>query len=146
MTANSRQVGGSHYASAYQHWDFAAAANLGYFEGVITKYLSRFDKKNGEEDLKKAAHYVEKLMELARAGRRCQADKSALSHAEDFCDANNFRTVYLRMAMGVIVSWRTEHELSAALDAINQLISVKRLVEARIDDGSEPGAGYVNQG
>lgn len=35
-----------------------------YFIGNIIKYLWRFDKKNGVEDLRKASWYLEKLIKL----------------------------------------------------------------------------------
>ena len=66
--ANARQVGGSHYKSrAIEPWDYAAANNLGYFEGSIIKYVTRWRQKNGIEDLEKAAHYLEKLIEVELA-------------------------------------------------------------------------------
>jgi len=66
MTANDRQVEGSHYKSkAIQPWDFIAANNLGYFEGNIVKYVSRWRDKGGVKDLEKARHYLDKLIELS---------------------------------------------------------------------------------
>lgn len=66
MSANDRQVGGEHYKdSGFQHWDFAIAAELNYLEGCITKYVTRWRKKNGLQDLEKAAHFLEKLLETA---------------------------------------------------------------------------------
>lgn len=35
----------------------------GFLRGNALKYLQRYDKKNGREDLKKAAHYVQMLIE-----------------------------------------------------------------------------------
>lgn len=65
MSANSKQHGGSHYKKMeYQHWDWVHDSNLGYHVGNATKYLSRWRKKNGVEDLKKALHYLEKIIEL----------------------------------------------------------------------------------
>lgn len=64
MNANDRQVGGGHYAASYQHWDLVADLGLGYFEGQITKYVARWRKKNGLQDLEKAMHFLEKLVEL----------------------------------------------------------------------------------
>ena len=71
MSANERQVGGTHYRSQAQHWDYMAETGWGegYFKGVITKYLARWRKKNGKEDLEKALHYTEKLIELVKFGR-----------------------------------------------------------------------------
>lgn len=65
MSANDIQVAGSHYKNKdIQPWDFIAANNLGYFEGNIVKYVSRWQDKGGIEDLKKARHYLDKLIEL----------------------------------------------------------------------------------
>lgn len=65
MTANDRQIGGSHYkGGAIQPWDYIAANNIGYFEGNIIKYVSRWKQKGGVDDLRKAQHYLEKLIEL----------------------------------------------------------------------------------
>jgi hypothetical protein len=70
--ANNRQVGGRHYASNVQHWDFAAAHfGRGYFKGQITKYVSRWRKKNGVQDLQKALHFLEKLMEIEQRDSDC---------------------------------------------------------------------------
>lgn len=70
MAANATQVGGTHYkAVEYQHWDFAVDARLGYLEGQISKYVDRATRKNGRQDLEKAQHFAEKLLEVAKAGR-----------------------------------------------------------------------------
>lgn len=67
MTANDDQVGGRHYIEkAIQPWDFIVQNNLGYLEGCIIKYVSRYKQKGGLEDLIKAAHYLEKLIEVNR--------------------------------------------------------------------------------
>lgn len=63
--ANQTQIGGDHYKEkSIQPWDFIAANNLGYFEGNIVKYVSRWKDKGGVVDLKKARHYLDKLIEL----------------------------------------------------------------------------------
>ena len=63
--ANKTQVAGSHYkAKTIQPWDYIAANRLGYFEGNIVKYVSRWRDKGGVEDLRKARHYLDKLIEL----------------------------------------------------------------------------------
>lgn len=64
---NDRQVGGNHYATKIQHWDYVVANDLGYFEGQITKYVTRWKKKNGLEDLEKARHFLDKLIEVTKA-------------------------------------------------------------------------------
>ena len=62
---NETQVGGSHYKSkGIQPCDYIAANNLGYFEGNAVKYVSRWREKGGVEDLRKAIHYIEKLISI----------------------------------------------------------------------------------
>lgn len=61
---NNIQVGGDHYQKAIQPWDYIAANGLDYFQGNVIKYVTRFRDKNGIEDLKKAQHYLQKLIEL----------------------------------------------------------------------------------
>ena len=63
--ANANQVGGDHYKNkAIQPWDYIASNNLGYLEGCIVKYVSRYKEKGGMQDLEKAAHYLQKLIEV----------------------------------------------------------------------------------
>jgi len=64
MQANDKQVGGTHYKSEIQHWDYVSANDLDYFQAQITKYVTRWKKKNGITDLKKAEHFLQKYIEL----------------------------------------------------------------------------------
>ena len=66
--ANKYQVGGSHYKSmGVEPWDvidgcFTTEQAKGYYRGNVIKYVMRAGKKGSEiEDLKKAAHYLQKL-------------------------------------------------------------------------------------
>lgn len=62
--ANATQVGGSHYKQfKYETWDVILDWGLGYLDGNAAKYLSRWRHKGGVEDLKKARHYIDKLIE-----------------------------------------------------------------------------------
>jgi len=70
--ANDRQVAGQHYAAAIQHWDFAASQQFDYFQGQITKYVTRWKKKNGLDDLLKAQHFLEKYIELESERLACE--------------------------------------------------------------------------
>ena len=64
--ANEKQVGGSHYRSPIQHWDYVLANDIPYMEAQIIKYVSRHAKKNGVQDLEKAQHFLEKLIEVEK--------------------------------------------------------------------------------
>ena len=71
--ANDVQYGGDHYmALGVQPWDAMEAwmspeAFAGFLRGNAIKYLARTEKKGGVEDLKKARHYLDKLIELVEA-------------------------------------------------------------------------------
>ena len=59
------QEGGSHYkALKIQPVEYIHANGLGYFEGNVIKYVTRWRDKAGVDDLKKARHYLDKLIEL----------------------------------------------------------------------------------
>jgi hypothetical protein len=61
--ANDVQIGGDHYKFPIQPWDYILANDIGYLEGTAIKYLTRWKRKNGVEDLKKAKHFIDKLIE-----------------------------------------------------------------------------------
>ena len=63
MSANDTQIGGKHYQYEYQHWDLVCDLNLHYLLGCATKYVSRWQEKNGLEDLRKSLHYISKAEE-----------------------------------------------------------------------------------
>tara|TARA_Y100001938_G_scaffold56134_1_gene78298 strand:+ start:138 stop:392 length:255 start_codon:yes stop_codon:yes gene_type:complete len=65
-SALDRQVGGEHYKNDFkiQPIEFITANKLSFIQGSIIKYICRFDKKNGNEDIDKAIHYCELLKEL----------------------------------------------------------------------------------
>jgi len=65
FNALSKQVAGSHYKELpIQPVEYIYANALGYFEGNVVKYVTRWRKKNGIADLEKAKHYIELLIEL----------------------------------------------------------------------------------
>lgn len=67
-TSLETQIGGSHYKSqAIQPVEYIHANNIGYFEGNVIKYVTRWKNKNGVQDLEKAKHYLELLIELEKA-------------------------------------------------------------------------------
>lgn len=65
MKSKDLQVGGDHYVNLdIQPAEFIHSNKLGYIEGSIIKYIVRFRQKNGKEDLLKARHFIDLLMEL----------------------------------------------------------------------------------
>ena len=63
--ASSQQVGGDHYSTmAIQPAEYAQRNNLNFIEGCVVKYVSRHRNKNGAEDIKKAIHFLNLLLEI----------------------------------------------------------------------------------
>ena len=59
-----KQIGGSHYSKfKVQPSKFINDNKLLFAEGNAIKYICRHKYKNGKEDLKKAIHYIEMIME-----------------------------------------------------------------------------------
>ena len=65
------QIGGTHYSNlAIEPIDFIIANNLGFCEGNVIKYISRWKAKNGVEDLEKARWYIDFLIEVENGNKR----------------------------------------------------------------------------
>jgi hypothetical protein len=64
MSAYKKQIGGSHYKDmAIQPSQFINKNKLLFAEGNAIKYICRHAHKGGKEDLKKAIHYIEMIIE-----------------------------------------------------------------------------------
>lgn len=60
------QVGGNHYTKmSIQPMEYSMLNGLGAAEHTVIKYVSRWKSKGGVEDLKKAAHTLQLLIEFA---------------------------------------------------------------------------------
>ena len=67
----NKQIGGRHYKSFYiQPYEFISKNKLSFFQGVIIKYVLRYQDKNGIEDLKKIIHYCELEIERLKNGNK----------------------------------------------------------------------------
>ena len=57
------QIGGSHYKDLeIPTIDYILGNQLGYAEGNVVKYVSRWRDKGGIEDLRKAKQYIDFLI------------------------------------------------------------------------------------
>lgn len=132
MSANNRQEGGSHYAAGgnrYQHWDYTVRAlDNSYLEGCLTKYVmrSRF-KGTPLNDLKKARHYAEKLIEESNAGevsplfnhhyRELTFDIGRMSRMHELNDEEH--EILVRVA-----NWRSVDDILHIVGVIDHLIAL----------------------
>lgn len=65
-SADQIQIGGRHYkkaGEAYQHWNLVLLHGWDYFQAQTIKYIMRYKDKNGVQDLKKAKHFLEKMID-----------------------------------------------------------------------------------
>ena len=59
------QVGGDHYKQlAIQPVEYCQRNHLGFCESSVIKYVTRHHEKNGAEDIKKAIHFLNMLLQL----------------------------------------------------------------------------------
>jgi len=164
-TANSHQIGGKHYQTGvdgtYQHWDFVLEVLGGrYLEGNITKYLFRWRSKDGVLDLRKAQHYLNKLIEQVEAGcvqplsfeRSWRSDRLWLANnGFGLCGAT------LTAVQG-LSTWHTMVDLLYVRSLVTSLILDALRTSCTVDpyagdsaaepsaDSAAPGTGYVDQG
>lgn len=146
MSENSRQVGGEHYRSRIQHWDFVVAHGLNYFEAVATKYLTRDRRKNGVEDLEKAGHFIDKLIELLEGGSRlprleCNPDVSV----EDYIIANNLNYLQANIIELIVVSGKGAYS-HATVDILKMArcqLNLYIRVYLRAEDGDEEAMRFL---
>lgn len=135
-TANSKQVAGSHYkTTGIQHWDLVVQNEVPYLEGCATKYLTRFRKKNGLQDLEKSLHYTEKLIEVNINVKRNWDTVDAAVLGTFLAD--NSVVGPEREPIRLLLNWRSANDLKVAKVWIETMIAEY--------DGSAPGPGYVNQ-
>lgn len=70
------QEGGTHYKKyAIQPIEYIHANKLDFFQGSVVKYITRFRDKNGLEDLKKAKHFIDLLINLEYNNDQSGSDK-----------------------------------------------------------------------
>jgi len=67
---DDEQIGGRHYITkSVQPWEameswMSEEAFKGFIWGNVIKYIARWEDKGGKQDLEKARHYLDKLLEI----------------------------------------------------------------------------------
>ena len=135
--ASSYQIAGSHYQTEIQHWDYVVANELDYFQAQITKYVTRWKKKNGIQDLQKAQHFLEKYIELNMP--KVPVEKYPVDYQEQLSIKMKEMQEDARRATGIPEHLR--EEVARAQEAYTAEL------RQRVDDACcEPQPnGYVNQ-
>lgn len=97
MAANDTQIGGNHYKATDEQlsrakccglpkvpepWDFSYIRGHNNLQTGIIKYVDRYNHKRGLEDLEKAKHYLEKLIEIEKA-KKPMPVKDAIAYIQN---------------------------------------------------------------
>ena len=65
MNNTKIQIGGDHYKKlGIQPVHYIHENDLGFLEGNVVKYVTRHKDKNGAQDIAKAIHYLNLILEL----------------------------------------------------------------------------------
>lgn len=135
------QVGGRHYKdAAMQPAEFWLLNQLPATEGAAVKYLFRWRSKGGVEDLRKARHFIEMMIEAYFVQQTAQPVVAGgywqwEFPPEQFCEINRLDPLSSSVICQVC-RCESEDDLRMAIDTINQLIDAT-LAEGAVDnDGS----------
>ena len=124
MSVNDKQVGGEHYRSKVQHWDYVELNGLRYTEGCATKYATRNRKKHEDprQDLEKAVHYVEKVQDLHRNGVLAPRTAPIVITPEEFARSNDL-TENEAEVVRLLTFWESDPELTRAIELLREMIA-----------------------
>jgi hypothetical protein len=76
------QVGGSHYKDCQiQPIEYITANNLSFCAGNVVKYVTRHRFKHGRQDLLKARHYIDLMLELEYPEESVNGDRERAGEA-----------------------------------------------------------------
>lgn len=65
MSATDTQIGGEHYKDLeIQPAEYIYKNNIDYLSGNVIKYATRHKNKNGAQDIRKAIHYCQLILEM----------------------------------------------------------------------------------
>jgi hypothetical protein len=144
--ANKTQVGGQHYVtSGLSHWDLIDTFRVGYLEGCASKYITRWEKKGGVQDLKKAAHYLQKLYESRSAlsfnDQLSRQPRVPYATIDQFAADNGVGKVETAI-LNCILNWSSTGTIQLGREMLQKLIQQQ---EQAGEAEAGAGYGYVNQ-
>lgn len=91
--ASNTQIGGDHYRAMgeFQPWDvlqhwLTPEEYRGYQKGVAIAYLARERAKGGDQDIAKAAHHLQKLIEVLQESEPVEKPAALDTDADGWID------------------------------------------------------------
>jgi hypothetical protein len=147
MSANENQVGGRHYKTSYEHWDFVVKIRLSYLEGCTTKHVARWRKKLGIQDLQKALHYLDKIIEVGDYNINRDSHIDIDQEIERFVEANSLSHLEYQYIF-ILCTYRNAPALKGARHVLMKIISqameeVKRIEEINVPGTPEDGGHHA---
>lgn len=123
MTANERQVGGDHYKTGGDElWDLFGPGALAFY---ACRYVQRWRKKNGVQDLEKALHICDKLREVVTESQYGGCGAHYLVLADDRVEAwsrNSGMDWVERKIVHSLMYWEKVEDIEEAIAGIKYLI------------------------
>lgn len=131
MSANDTQVGGSHYRTEMQHWDVVIMHGVNYLEGQVSKYVTRWRRKNRRQDLEKARHFALKMLEAATP-----ADMDGLQVGEPYKNRSRGVPIHIVHAyarangldpleaiiIDIFLNWQHVSDIQAGIQRLDELL------------------------
>jgi hypothetical protein len=136
MSANERVP--SHYASQYIHWDLAIKIPLGYLEGCSTKYVARWRKKGGIDDLHKAMHYLDKLIEsYSTKSTVRELTRTEIGYEVSRFSAINHLSIIEEEYILILSNYRDQDDLHTAHLVLEDIIEIAK--QPPVEESNRPG-------
>ena len=127
------QTGGNHYKKMpIQPVEYCYHNKLGVCESNIIKYVTRWRDKNGIQDLEKARHYIDLLIEFAQAEQVTESDWPTEERIENIGRNGNDGEVYEKQYRDLEKPW--EWQLGDIAEVTNDGEVVTSTIFS-IDDG-----------
>lgn len=106
MSALERQVGGEHYKKlVIQPIEYIHLNDIGFIEGSVIKYVTRWRDKGGLEDIKKAIHYLHMLLEFEGESNLHVADECGPAECGSGDSVALYDAGYRRIGGEWVKSW-----------------------------------------
>lgn len=127
MSALGNQIGGNHYKDrGIQPIEYIIKNKIGFCEGNVIKYITRWRYKNGVQDLIKAKHYLEFILEFNTKRGVNLANYSPTIPPRDYASKNNLTNIeaYIIRAMTVWdqFQWIGGLLIERSIKMVNKLI------------------------
>jgi bbp48 len=122
--SKKRQIGGNHYSRfKIEPIDLMVKLNFNWFQGEILKYVSRFQYKNGKEDLDKAYSVCNLAIDRGL--------NQATLFSDDLLDSNKeymekyidqFKFIYLKKLIKELIEALVKNDYYLVQEIINAMI------------------------